>query len=350
MAVIRDVMAAFELFQPTSVADAQKLLEQHGPDAWVLAGGLDSFDWLKDRIKKPKVVVDLSGIDELRGVRASGSNTSDGVDIGAMTTLTEVVNHPIIKQKYDLLAQAAEVVASPQIRNQGTIGGNVSQDTRCWYYRSGWPCYRAGGNICYADTPEGRNREHAILHADRCVAVNPSDSAPALIALDAKFVIRTRKGERIVDAEDYFIGPDIDITRLHILQSGDLLTAIRIPSTWAGAQFYFEKIRDRNVWDFPLMNVASAMVTSGENSDKTIDRIRIAVNGAAARPLRLKAVEDAVRGKPRNASTGEMAGRVAVQGAVPLQFNAYKIPLMRNLVKRAIVSQGAGVEEATWAS
>jgi xanthine dehydrogenase YagS FAD-binding subunit len=356
MAVVRDVMAAFELFQPASIADAQKLLEHHGPDAWVLAGGLDSFDWLKDRIKKPKVVVDLSGIEELRGVRAAGNNGSDGIEIGAMTTLTDVVNHPIIKQKYDLLAQAAELVASPQIRNQGTIGGNVSQDTRCWYYRSGWPCYRAGGNICYADTPEGRNREHAILHADRCVAVNPSDSAPALIALDAKFVMRTRKGERIVDAEDYFIGPDIDITRLHILQPGDLLTAIRIPSTWAGAQFYFEKIRDRNVWDFPLMNVASALVTSGDSSAQTIDRIRISVNAAAARPLRLKAVEDAVRGKPRDAATGEMAGKLAVQGALPLQFNAYKIPLMRNLVKRAIVGRGAGAtagseaEEATWAS
>ena len=346
MAVIRDVMAAFELYQPTSVADAQKLLDQHGPDAWVLAGGLDSFDWLKDRIRKPKAVVDLSGIAELRGIRASGINGSDGIEIGAMTTLTEIVNHPIVKQKYNLLAQAAEVVASPQIRNQGTIGGNVSQDTRCWYYRGGWPCYRAGGNICYADTPEGRNREHAILHAERCVAVNPSDSAPALIALDAKFVIRTRKGERVVDAENYFIGPDIDITRLHILEPGDLLTAIRIPSTWAGAQFYFEKIRDRNVWDFPLMNVASAMVTSRDN----IDRIRIAVNAAAARPLRLKAVEDAVRGKPRNAATGEMAGKLAVQGAVPLQFNAYKIPLMRNLVKRAIVGAGSNVEEAAWTS
>lgn len=346
MAVIRDVMASFELFQPASVADAQKLLEQHGPDAWVLAGGLDSFDWLKDRIKKPKVVIDLSGIGELRGIRASGSDGSDGIEIGAMTTLTELANHAIIRQKYDLLAQAAELVASPQIRNQGTIGGNVSQDTRCWYYRSGWPCYRAGGNICYADTPEGRNREHAILHADRCVAVNPSDSAPALIALDAKFVIRTRKGERVVDAEDYFIGPDIDITRLHILQPGDLLTAIRIPSTWAGAQFYFEKIRDRNVWDFPLMNVASAMATSGDR----IERIRIAVNGAAARPLRLKAIEDAVRGKPRNAATGETAGKLAVQGAVPLQFNAYKIPLMRNLVKRAIVGIGTGAGEATWDS
>ena len=342
MAVIRDVMPAFELLQPSSAADAQKLLAQYGDDAWVLAGGLDSFDWLKDRIRKPKFVVDLSGIDELRGIRTIGDHASDGIEIGAMTTLTEVVNHPMVQQKYGLLAEAAELVASPQIRNQGTIGGNVSQDTRCWYYRGGWPCYRAGGNICYADTPEGRNREHAILHADRCVAVNPSDSAPAFIALDAKFVMRTPKGERVVDAEDYFLGPDIDITRLHILKPGDLLTAIRIPPTWAGAQFYFEKVRDRNVWDFPLMNVASAMVTSGDS----IDRIRIAVNGAAARPLRLKAVEDAVRGKPRNAATGEMAGKLAVQGAMPLQFNAYKIPLMRNLVKRAI----AGVEEATWAS
>src|SRR5712675_662084 len=337
MAVIRDVMPAFQLFQPSSIADAQKLLEQHGREAWVMAGGMDSFDWLKDRIKRPKVVVDLSGIQELKGVRTTG----DGIEIGAMTTLTEVVKHPVIREKYSLLAEGAELAASPQIRNQGTIGGNVSQDARCWYYRAGWPCYRAGGNICYADDPDGRNREHAILHADRCVAVNPSDSAPALIALDAKFVMRTPKGERVVDAEDYFIGPEIDITRLHILQPGDLLTAIRIPSTWANTQFYFEKVRDRNVWDFPLLNIASAMAVSGG----AIERIRIAVNGAAARPLRLNAVENAVRGKPPNATTGEMAGKLAVQGAVPLQFNAYKIPLMRNLVKRAI----GGVEEAKWA-
>jgi xanthine dehydrogenase YagS FAD-binding subunit len=338
MAVIRDVMPAFELLQPNSVAEAQNLLQQHSDDAWVLAGGLDSFDWLKDRIKRPKAVVDLSRIEELKGIRT----TTDGIEIGAMTTLTAVAQHPVIEEKYGVLAEAASVVASPQIRNQGTLGGNVSQDTRCWYYRAGWPCYRAGGNICYADTPEGRNREHAILHADRCVAVNPSDTAPALIALGAKFVIRTRKGERIIDAEDYFIGPDIDITRLHILQPGDLLTAIRIPSTWAGAKFYFEKVRDRNVWDFPLLNVASAMVVS---SDK-IERIRIAVNAAAARPLRLRTVENAVRGMPPNAATGEMAGKLAVRGAVPLQFNAYKIPLMRNLVKRAI----GGVPEASWAS
>src|SRR5271170_3748628 len=274
MAVIRDVMPTFELLQPSSVADAQELLHQHGREAWVLAGGLDSFDWFKDRIKKPRTVIDLSGIQELRGVHT----INEGIEIGAMTTLTEIVQHPVIRERYGLLAESASLVASPQIRNQGTIGGNVSQDTRCWYYRAGWPCYRAGGNICYADTPEGRNREHAILHAERCVAVNPSDTAPALIALDAKFVIKTHKGERVVDAEDYFIGPDIDITSLHVLKPGELLTAVRIPSTWAGAQIYFEKVRDRNVWDFPLLNVASAMFLSGGN----IERTRIAVNGAAA--------------------------------------------------------------------
>src|SRR2546425_638837 len=338
MAVIRDVMPAFELFQPATIDDTMRLLGQYREDAWVMAGGLDTFDWLKDRIKRPKVVVDLSQVTELSGIREAGG----GLEIGATTTLTEVVRHPVIREKYSILSTGAEAAASPQIRNQGTIGGNVSRDTRCWYYRAGWPCYRAGGNICYADTPTARNREHAILHADRCVAVNPSDTAPALLALDAQFVIRTPKGERVVDAEDYFIGPDIDITRLHILQPGDLLTAIRIPSAWAGTQFYFEKVRDRNVWDFPLLNVASAMVVSGNR----IERIRIAVNGAAARPLRLKAVEAAVQGQPRSAATDAMAGKLAVQGAVPLQFNAYKIPLMRNLVKRAI----GGVEEATWTS
>ncbi len=328
MAVIHDVIPAFELFQPTSVDDALALQARHGAKAWVLAGGLDSFDWFKDRIKRPEVVIDLSQIKELRGIRTVG----DGLEIGAMTTLTEVVRHPMVREKYGILPNAAEAAASPQIRNQGTIGGNVSQDARCWYYRGGWPCYRAGGNICYADTPTGLNREHAILDADRCVAVNPSDTAPALIALDAKMVVRTPKGERVVNAEDYFIGPAIDITRMTILQPGDLLTTIRIPSTWAGSQFYFEKVRDRSVWDFALVNVAAAVVTSGNS----IERIRLVVNGVAAHPVRLTAVEAAVQGKPRNEETAELAGQLAVRGAQPLQYNGYKVPLMRNLVKRAI--------------
>ncbi|MFN7980460.1 MAG: FAD binding domain-containing protein [Vicinamibacterales bacterium] len=217
MAVIRDMMPAFELFQPASIGDALNLLEQHKADVWVMGGGLDSFDWLKDRTKRTSVVVDLSQVAELRGIK----EVNGGLEIGATTTLTEVVNHPVVKDKFKILADAAEMVASPQIRNQATLGGNVSQDTRCWYYRSGWSCYRAGGNICYADTPTAINREHAILLQDRCVAVSPSDTAPALIALaDAEFVIKSASGERVVKAEDYFLGPQIDITRMTVLQPG----------------------------------------------------------------------------------------------------------------------------------
>jgi xanthine dehydrogenase YagS FAD-binding subunit len=213
----------------------------------------------------------------------------------------------------------------------------VAQDTRCWYYRAGWSCYRAGGNICYADTPTAINREHAILGADRCVAVNPSDTAPALVALDAQMVIQSAGGIRLVNAEDYFVGPDIDITRMTRLAPGELLTAIRIPSTWAGARFYFEKVRDRNVWDFPLLNVASAARFAAGK----IDQIRIVINAAAATPLRLHAVEAAVVGKPRSEQTAELAGQIAIEGAQALRYNGYKIPLMRNLVKRAIRGNGS---------
>src|SRR5436190_4212677 len=332
MAVIRDMMPAFELFQPATINDAVALLDRYGSSAWVMAGGLDTFDWLKDRTKRPAVVVDLSQVAELRGIK----EVDGGLEIGALTPLTEVVHHPVVREKFGLLAEAAELVASQQIRNQGTLGGNVSQDTRCWYYRSGWSCYRAGGNICYADTPTAINREHAILEANRCVAVNPSDTAPALIALDAQMVLRSPRGERVVGAEEYFIGPATDITRMTVLRPGELLTAIRIPGTWAGAQFYFEKVRDRNVWDFPLINVASAIRTSGA----TIQQMRLAVGAVAARPLRLAKVEAAVAGKARNEETAAMAGELAITGATALRYNGYKIPMMRNLVKRAIRGTG----------
>jgi xanthine dehydrogenase YagS FAD-binding subunit len=329
MAIVHDVMPVFELFQPTTVEDTVALLGQYDKDAWVLAGGLDTFDWFKDRTKRRRVVVDLSGVQSLKGVKKTADG---GIEIGAATTLTDVTNDALVKQNYRLLMQAAGLVASPQIRNQGTLGGNISQDTRCWYYRSGWTCYRAGGNICYADTPTAINREHAIFDASRCVAVNPSDTAPALIALDAQMVIRSSGRERVVNAEDYFIGPSVDITRMTVLRPGELLTAIRVPATWAGAEFYFEKIRERLVWDFPLVNIAAALKVSGG----MIQSSRVVVNAVAAHPMRLKSVEDAIAGKPRNEETAAMAGELAVRGARPLNHNRYKIPLVRNLVKRAI--------------
>src|ERR1700751_5229484 len=317
MAVIRDMMPAFELFQPATIDEAVKLLDRHGSSAWVMAGGLDTFDWLKDRTKRPAVVVDLSQIGELRGIKEANG----GLEIGAATPLTEVVKHPAVKDKFGLLMEAAELVASPQIRNQGTLGGNVSQDTRCWYYRGGWTCYRAGGNICYAGTPTAVNREHAIFEADGCVAVNPSDTAPALVALDAQMVIRGPKGERVVNAEDYWIGPGVDITRMNVLAPTELLVAIRIPATMAGAQFYFEKVRDRQVWDFPLVNVASAIKPNGGN----IGESRIVVNAVAATPKRLRQVESFIAGKPRTEATAKAAGELAVQGAQTLRHNGYKV-------------------------
>ena len=331
MATIKDMIPAFDLYQPTSVDDALDLLDEHRSESWVLAGGLDSFDWFKDRIKRPTAVVDLGGIDELKGIRVPDAG---GLEIGAMTSLTEIVRDERVRSQYSLLATAAEIVATPQIRNQGTVGGNVSQDTRCWYYRSGWPCYRAGGNTCYASAPQAMNREHCIMGRSRCVAINPSDTAPALIALDAKMIVQSARRTNVHDAEDFFIGPSIDITRMTVVQPTDLLTRIHIPATWANADFYFEKVRDRAAWDFQLVSVAAAFKMSGN----TIDQARIAVNGVAPYPVRLDAVERLVAGSTANEGTAAAAGELAIEGARALRHNDYKIPLMRNLVRRAVRS------------
>lgn len=324
----KDMMPNFNLVQPTDVETAIKLLAEAGENGWAMAGGQDSLDWFKDRIKRPETVVDLSGITSLVGVR----ETADGVEIGALTTLTDVENNPIIKEKYGLLSMAAARVASPQIRNKGTLGGNISQDTRCWYYRGGIDCYRAGGNTCYADTPEGMNREHCLFNASRCIAVTPSDTAVALVSLEASMVINNASGETVVAAEDYFIGPDIDITSMTILKAGDILTAIRIPNKWAGASFYFEKIADRNTWDFALVSIASAVIENGD----VIEDIRLTCGAVECVPKRLNVVEDIVRNSARNEETANLGASAASRGAVALNFNHFKIPLMENLVKRAI--------------
>jgi len=325
--MLRDMMSTFELQQPTSVADALALSKKAGKDGWIMAGGNDSLTWFKDRVKQPKTVIDITGISELKGIR----ETANGIEIGSLTTLTEIVNNKAIKAKFSLLSDSAGKVASPQIRNTGTLGGNVAQDTRCWYYRGGLPCYRAGGNTCYADTPTGMNREHTLFNANRCVAVSPSDIAPALVALDAKMVIQNSSGTTVVDAEKFFVGPAVDILNMTILKDGDILTTIRIPNTWANSTFYFEKVADREVWDFPLVNIAAAMKVSGG----TIQDMRIAVGGVEAVPKRLQVVEDLAKGQKKDADVGKLAAKASVRGAKPLNFNHFKIPLMENLVTRA---------------
>lgn len=326
------MMRSFSLLQPDSLDNALELADRYGDRSWLLAGGQDSLDWFKDRAKSPEVVIDLGGLTELKGIRES----ADGIEIGALTTLAEVINSEVLKNHYGLLCSAAARVASPQIRNVGTLGGNVSQDARCWYYRAGLDCYRAGGTTCYADTPEGMNREHCVFGANRCVAVSPSDTAPALVALDASMVIRNADGERVVAAEDFFIGPGVDIERMTILEPGDILVAIRIPDTWTDAEFYFEKVADRNTWDFALVNIAAAIRVS----DGVIGDIRIACGGVECVPRRLTVVEDVVRGSRQDADTADLAAGSAARGATPLNYNHFKIPLMENLVRRAIRGQG----------
>ncbi len=323
-----DVMPDVQLFQPAEVDDALNLVDQYGKDGWILGGGQDTYGWLKDRAKHPVALIDLNGVAALNGIR----ETDDGIEIGATTTLREIIASPLIKRDYALLVSAASRVASPQIRNVGTLGGNVSQDTRCWYYRRGLACYRAGGNLCYADSPQAMNREHALFDASRCVAVSPSDTATALVALEATMIARSVNGSRKIAAEDFFVGPATHITNMTSLESDEILTAVHIPSHWAGARFYFEKVADRDVWDFALVSIAVAMTMDGD----TITDSRFVCGGVACTPYRLHDVEKAARGKTLSDESGDAVAAIASQGAEPLNYNHFKIPLMENLVRRAM--------------
>ena len=328
VATSHDVMPDIELYQPTDEANALALANTLGSDGWLLGGGQDTYGWLKDRNKTPSAMIERTKIDAWKGV----TETADGVEIGAVTTLTEIAEHPLIQSKFALLSTAAGKVASPQIRNVGTLGGNVAQDARCWYYRRGLDCYRAGGNLCYADSPEGLNREHALFGASRCVAVSPSDTAPALVALDATMVVSSTSGQRLIAAQDFFVGPARDIVNMTVLNDGEILTAVRLPNSWANAEFYFEKVADRNVWDFALVNIAAAIKVSGG----VIEDARLVCGAVEATPRRLTAVENAIKGQQRSEQTAEQVAALSTEGARPLNYNNFKVPLMQNLVKRAI--------------
>lgn len=323
-----DVMPDVQLYQPAEIDDALDLAERFGADGWLLGGGSDTYGWLKDRAKQPQAMIDLNGIESLSGIRDS----DDGIEIGACTTLRDLIRDERVRSDYRLLADAAERVASPQIRNVGTLGGNLVQDARCWYYRRGLACYRAGGNTCYADSPEAMNREHCIFNASRCVAVSPSDTATALVALEATMIAESADGRRRIRAEDFFVGPDTHITRMTSLEAGEILTAVQIPAKWAGQRFYFEKVADRDVWDFALVSIAVAMAIE----DGAVSDSRFVCGAVACTPHRLKNVERAVRGQPLSAETAESAAALATEGARTLNYNHFKLPLMENLVRRAI--------------
>jgi len=322
-------MPDIPLYQPDSLEDALELLARVD-GAWLLAGGQDTCGWLKDRAKSPTLLIDLGRIESLAGIQVD--TTTQALRIGAMTTLTDIVQHPIIRERYSLLSDAAARVASPQIRNAGTLGGNLCQDARCWYYRRGLDCYRAGGNLCYADSPQGMNREHCLFGASRCVAVTPSDTASALVALDAILLITGPGKSRRMRAQDFFLGPDQDITHMVRLDPNEILTGIELPASWANARFRFEKIADRKVWDFALVSLASAFKLEG---NRIVD-VRLVYGGVACVPYRSPALEAALRGKPFAEASAQDAAPIAIAGAEPLNFNGFKLVLMKNLLLRAM--------------
>jgi len=324
-----DVMPDIELYKPQALDDALELADRLGERGWLLGGGQDTYGWLKDRAKNPEAMIDLNGIEALSGIRETDDG---GVEIGATTKLREIIADAALGERYSLLTAAAARVASPQIRNVGTLGGNLVQDTRCWYYRRGLVCYRAGGNICYADGPQAMNREHSLFGASRCVAVSPTDTGTALVALDATMVAESTGGRRLIAAGDFFAGPATHITRMTSLEPGEILTAVRIPGAWAGKRFYFEKVADRDVWDFALVSIASAIDEAGG----TIRDSRFVFGGVAAVPWRQRELEREARGKPVSGETGEALAALATKGAKPLNYNHFKMPLMENLVRRAL--------------
>ena len=315
----------FNYIRPASLTEAVEQLS--APGARVHAGGTDLVGCLRDRVFDAKVVVSLSRIGELRGI----STMTDGaLRIGALATIAEVASHPIVTQKYAALAKAASDVASPQIRNQGTIGGNLCQRPRCWYFRGDFECLRKGGDTCYA--MGGENQQHAVFGASACLAVHPSDTATALVALGARATIAGRRGARTVPLESFFVLPDQDVTKENVLQPGEILTEVLLPAPPADFVSVYRKVRTRGAFDFALASLAVAL----SFKQNRVSDPRVVLGAAALKPWRAAEAEKALAGARLDAKTIALAANAAVKGATPLEENAYKIPMFRGLVQEVL--------------
>ncbi len=292
-------------------------------DARIHAGGSDLLGCLHDGIFPASSVVSLSALEGLRGVQS----TADGsLRIGAMTTISAVAEDPTIRSRFTALAEAASQVASPQLRNQGTLGGNLCQKPRCWYYRGEFHCLRKGGDTCFAF--QGENRYHCILGGDACYIVHPSDTAPALAVLGAVAWVVGRGSSRAVPVESLHVPPSVDPQRETVLEPDEILTEVVIPRPEPGLRSSYRKVRERASWDFALAGVALALVLDGAR----VTSARVFLSGVAPVPWRSKAAEQALVGRSLDAATITDAAEAAVAGAEPLEQNAYKVSLVKGLV------------------
>ena len=319
------MLRTFAYVRPGSTSEALKQLEERG--SRVHAGGTDLLGCLRDGVFEAQKVVSLSRISDLRGIEVA----PDGeLRIGPLTTIAEVAAHPVIQEKFAALAQAASLVASPQLRNQGTIGGNLCQRPRCWYFRSDYHCTRKGGDTCYAIG--GENQYHAIFGGGACWIVHPSDTAPALIALDARVRVVGPKGARILPLEKFYVLPEQDATRETVLDPGELVIGVLVPAPAPGSKSAYRKVRARGSWDFATAGLAYALATK---AGKTAD-IRLVLSGVAPAPWRLQAVERLLIGQKIDARLVARAADAAIAGAKPLEHNGYKVPLVRGLIEEAL--------------
>jgi len=329
-------MKAFQLVNATSLRGASSTLKAD-PNSKILAGGIDLLSELKEHIIEPDLLVNIKTIPGLNLMKSDRR----GVTLGALVTLTQIEENPLIRKSYTALADAARSVASPQIRNVGTIGGNLCQRPRCWYYRDeSIICIKKGGSKCYAAQPEGRNKFNAILGGGPSYIVHPSDCATALVALDAVVRYQDAAGKKHeVPAGEFFTLPSEAILRENVLRPGDIVTEVFIPAPKANTRSQYLKFKEKESMDWAVSAVAVSATT---DSRGVISDCRVVLGGVAPIPWRSKAAETALKGKPFSDAAANLAARSALAEAKPLSENAYKLPLTRVLIRRAVRAAATG--------
>jgi xanthine dehydrogenase YagS FAD-binding subunit len=327
-------MKGFEYHKATNVGQAMALLARHRDNASLLAGGSDLLGRMKDGLEGPKLqipghLIDITGIKDLKGI----AEQPRGLKIGAAATLSEIGSSPAVLAKYSLLAEAANKVGVPQIRNVGTLGGNLCQKPRCWYFRGRLfrDCFRKGGENCYA--PSGENQYHAVFPAGNCCMVCPSDLAVALTALDARVEIATPKGIKPVSMGQFYVGPDTNVLSETILNSDEMVVSVEIPGPPSGLRSVFRKLKEREAFDFALVSAAAVVRTN----NGTVSEVRIVLGGVAPYPFRLAGAEAALTGKKISDAIAPVC-RAATDGAQPLSSNGYKLKAIRGVLEEALLS------------
>ncbi len=293
-------------------------------------GGSDLLQQVKDRVVQPDVLVNLRTVDGFDEVTSSSS----GVVIGGLITLEALADDPLIRDEFPVLAEAAGSVATPQIRAVGTLAGNVAQRPWCWYYRQGFPCFKAGGNQCFSIV--GENQLHAIFGGGPSFIVHPSDLAPALVALDATFQVVGPDGERSLSPEEFFVLPRTNPERENVLGPEEVLAGVTLPPARPGLRSTYHKVMDREAWTHAVVSAAVVLEMDGD----VCRDVRIVLGGVAPIPWRVPDAERRLVGQRVTPELARLVGETAVEGAQPLSRNGYKIPLTRTVVERTVLSVG----------